>query len=59
VEDGFATKVAILNRPKKLNALNENMVMATFLSFYLSVFRIIMEYCLVHFLTVWKWSALK
>ncbi|XP_024397725.1 3-hydroxyisobutyryl-CoA hydrolase 1 [Physcomitrium patens] len=26
VEDGFATKVAILNRPKKLNALNENMI---------------------------------
>ena len=30
MEDGFATKVAILNRPKKLNALNENMVMLTF-----------------------------
>lgn len=30
VEDGFATKVAILNRPKKLNALNENMVIRTF-----------------------------
>lgn len=30
MEDGFATKVAILNRPKKLNAVNENMVMATF-----------------------------
>ncbi|XP_024384880.1 3-hydroxyisobutyryl-CoA hydrolase 1 isoform X1 [Physcomitrium patens] len=25
-EDGFATKVAILNRPKKLNAVNENMI---------------------------------
>jgi hypothetical protein len=23
VEDGFAAKVAILNRPKKLNAVNE------------------------------------
>lgn len=26
MEDGFATKVAILNRPKKLNAVNETMV---------------------------------
>lgn len=43
MEDGFATKVAILNRPKKLNAVNETMVNDNFLSHRIRLFVVFLE----------------